>query len=730
MEVVQRSALVRGGCRSRGALRSVSRGCSQHSGSSERRGIATKAVVSGPQSARLAADGNQSFAQRASWVVERSSPSSATNKYVGREERVTSSQDAGATGRVPKRVVVKVNTKGPGGDDSSCKTPGTTAPASQKVLSPRRIQPVVPNLVEGSIKAEDPVAQRVGSDTVTKLSEHSAIMNELWHDFRNAKDAVTVFTLADEWKLHLTPNHLSGAWFKLGCFAWADGVAAQKSSVVQRRFVDNYSGELQFMLRRTLQSLEAGNYWLPSSVSITAYYLSKVVPASAGYSATSPATLSALRADVRAEQRALEEEAPNSESSAKKRRPRKADVALAHVFELRQLVLAALVKNATSRVATFTAGELAYCVNGFAKAKCEDMEELFEAIAAHITPQVASFNEQELSNTAWAYASAGHAAPLLFTAIAKECAESPVKMRTFKPQALANVAWAFAKADHDAPLLFAALASEAEARIAEFKVPQDFSTFLWAFSTVGAKAPGLFDAIAHQIMARDRGGGADGSFLASFKPQELANTVFGFAKAHHDGVRELFEAVVGVALSRGFADWKPQELSNTVWAFAKLGYGHEPLFRAVGAVVVKAGRQAAAAQRTQQRRRTLSSVALDLRTFCEQNFANILWAYAKVGYPHPKLFDCILEFVIPRLPTFKSQEIAGCTWAVARAGHTSGEFLDAVAVEARRRLNGSSVMGLTTLDLGIIVAALRESKHASLACSSLIEGLHVKKLAL
>jgi len=49
----------------------------------------------------------------------------------------------------------------------------------------------------------------------------------------------------------------------------------------------------------------------------------------------------------------------------------------------------------------------------------------------------------------WAYATAGHAAPVLLDAIAEEAAGRG--LRDFKPQDLANTAWAYAAADRPAP---------------------------------------------------------------------------------------------------------------------------------------------------------------------------------------------------------------------------------------------------------------------------------------
>ena len=64
---------------------------------------------------------------------------------------------------------------------------------------------------------------------------------------------------------------------------------------------------------------------------------------------------------------------------------------------------------------------------------------------------VGEFNPQGLANTAWAYATAGHAAPALLEAIAAEAAG---RVGEFNPQDLAITAWAYAVLDVRADALF------------------------------------------------------------------------------------------------------------------------------------------------------------------------------------------------------------------------------------------------------------------------------------
>jgi len=65
------------------------------------------------------------------------------------------------------------------------------------------------------------------------------------------------------------------------------------------------------------------------------------------------------------------------------------------------------------------------------------------------------FNEQALSNTAWAFAKAGHSSPALFHAISAEVVRRGLD--GFNEQDLSNAAWAFAKMGHASSALFGAI---------------------------------------------------------------------------------------------------------------------------------------------------------------------------------------------------------------------------------------------------------------------------------
>jgi len=260
---------------------------------------------------------------------------------------------------------------------------------------------------------------------------------------------------------------------------------------------------------------------------------------------------------------------------------------------------------------------------------------LLEAIAEESTGRVHEFTPQALANTAWAVATAGRAAPALFEAIAEE---SSGRVREFTPQALANMAWAFATAGHAAPALFEAIAKEAAGRMREF-TPQNLANTVWAFATAGHAAPALLDAIAEEASGRVR----------EFKPQELINTAWAFATAGH-AAPALFEAIAGEA-ARRMGEFKPQELTNTAWAFARAGHADPALF---DAIAVEAARR--------------------IEEFSPQGLATTAWAFATAGYAAPALFDAIAEEAAGRMGGFTPQGLANTAWAYAA--------LDALAVES------------------------------------------------
>ena len=221
-----------------------------------------------------------------------------------------------------------------------------------------------------------------------------------------------------------------------------------------------------------------------------------------------------------------------------------------------QAGLGRLLRLTEARVPACEARNMSTTVHGVAKSRVSGTRGLFAAVAAAAVPRVRDFNPQNLANTVWAYATAGHSAPALLDAIA---AAAPPRLREFKPQEFANMAWAYATAGQKAPALFDAIMVEVAPRLRDF-TPQDMANTALAYATAGHSAPALLDAIAAAALPR----------MGNFEPQALANMAWAFATAGHEAP-ELLDAIAAAAMSR-VRDFKPQVLDNMAWAYARAGH--------------------------------------------------------------------------------------------------------------------------------------------------------------
>eukprot|EP00965_Chrysotila_dentata_P066696 2208205-Pleurochrysis_carterae.AAC.1 len=84
---------------------------------------------------------------------------------------------------------------------------------------------------------------------------------------------------------------------------------------------------------------------------------------------------------------------------------------------------------------------VAYAVARTTKKPDQRSVKLLGVLAHTSAGSIGQFNPQELANTAWAYATVGHASPALFEAVSRA---SMASIGQFNPQDLANTAWAFA----------------------------------------------------------------------------------------------------------------------------------------------------------------------------------------------------------------------------------------------------------------------------------------------
>jgi hypothetical protein len=223
--------------------------------------------------------------------------------------------------------------------------------------------------------------------------------------------------------------------------------------------------------------------------------------------------------------------------------------------------LAPVCEQTVRMLPELEARKLANVAHAFAKAGLVGngpWQNVWAALPNAVRRRLGSCNAQELSNTAWAFATAGHAPQALFGAISAEVARRG--LREFNTQNLSNTAWAFATAGHAPQALFGAISAEVARRgLRDFNA-QNLSNMARSFAKAGHALQALFGAISAEVARRG---------LHEFNAQNLSNTAWAFATVGHASL-ELLDAISAEVLRRGLGDFNEQELSNMAWAFTVL----------------------------------------------------------------------------------------------------------------------------------------------------------------
>jgi hypothetical protein len=149
---------------------------------------------------------------------------------------------------------------------------------------------------------------------------------------------------------------------------------------------------------------------------------------------------------------------------------------------------------------------------------------------------------------------------------------------------------------------------------------QDMANIAWSLAKMGVVHQRMFSIICDRIS--DRRG-----LVNNFKPMEIASTTWAFGTVGAKGmgvsdISPVIESLVSECLSRDLRDFSPQALANVLWALAKLQYPHERLFRVFGDHVVD---------------------SLRLREFKPQEIANVVWSMQSVKLVHHRLYAEIVQ---------------------------------------------------------------------------------------
>lgn len=166
----------------------------------------------------------------------------------------------------------------------------------------------------------------------------------------------------------------------------------------------------------------------------------------------------------------------------------------------------------------------------------------------------------------------------------------------------------------------------------------------------------------------DKGSGLRDDDEDGIDPMTLCQWASSYAKAGHKD-EDLFRTIASVAIPMLMEQkFDMRYLANLAYAFAlaelpSSSSSSSPKMMNDGDSVGSS----ASASYLSALFDTIAAASMEkLPTFTTQNFANIVWAYAKVEHPHPALFDGVAKESIPRLRDFSSQELAMLAWAFSK----------------------------------------------------------------
>eukprot|EP00899_Mesostigma_viride_P010310 jgi/Mesvir1/19280/Mv10356-RA.1 len=300
----------------------------------------------------------------------------------------------------------------------------------------------------------------------------------------------------------------------------------------------------------------------------------------------------------------------------------------------------------------FTCQGISNTVWAFATAGCA-ARQLYAVVEAEVVSRgLAEFSAQSIANTMWSFATVGYGSSAMFRAVEEEVLSRGLP--DFHSQGIASLVWAFAKVSQGGERLFEAVEVAILARgLGEFNA-QGVVNCLWAFATTGRGGRQLYDLFEETLTARR---------LHAFSPQGITNALWAFATAGR-GAPPFYSMVEAEVVSRGFKGFTPQGIANTVWAFATAGYESEGIYEVVEAETVRRG----------------------LRGFTSQGIVNTMWAFATAGRGSPQLYAAVeAEVVVRGLSEFNPQDIANVVWAFAKAGRGSHRLYQVVLDEITLR---------------------------------------------
>ena len=349
---------------------------------------------------------------------------------------------------------------------------------------------------------------------------------------------------------------------------------------------------------------------------------------------------------------------------------------------------------------------------------------------------LAEYKAQEIGNTAWGVAKIlstqgsfdseaprSRAALAISRLVAQEMCTRKGQVG-FKSQELSNTAWSFATLGFglnankgtdnalneymvlpsddptgDAQLMKAALGSIAQMAkqiLHKFR-SQELNNLAWSMARLNYKDDELLGGIAYQLSNKRR----------AVTLQDVGTTLWSMASLEYQNV-EAYRGVAGRLSRDRTMQAKPQELSNTVWALATAEVFPEYMDCFDSSLIPSKLRPSPAQVERDPVTMCFVFAAQELmrrpQEFKSQEIKDVLWSFSKVGMRYPALFKSVAEHLAGSsgkvgrgLDEFSPQGLGNMAWAFAKQSQLAEDVI--------RRYDGQTTMSHTTGRLAVYTAS-------------------------
>jgi hypothetical protein len=294
------------------------------------------------------------------------------------------------------------------------------------------------------------------------------------------------------------------------------------------------------------------------------------------------------------------------------------------------------------------------------------------------------FKSQELSNTAWSFATLG------FGLNANKWADNVLNDYVILPSD---------NPTGDEQLMKAALGSIAQMAkqiLHKFR-SQELNNLAWSMARLNYKDEELLEGIAYQLSNKRR----------AVTLQDVGTTLWSMATLEYQNVKAYRDVAARFNRDRT-TQAKPQELSNTVWALATAEVFPKYMDCFDSSLVPPKLRPSPAQVESDPVTMCFVFAAQELmrrpQEFKPQEIKDVLWSFSKVGMRYPELFKSVAEYLVGSgdkvgrgLEEFSPQGIGNTAWAFAKQSQLAEDVI--------RRYDGQTTTSHSTGRLAVYTAS-------------------------